>query len=500
MQTAVIYARYSSDSQNEQSIEGQLRVCEEYAKRNDIIILNTYIDRAMTGRNDNRPDFQRMLKDSSRKEWNFIIVYKFDRFARNRYETAIHKKELKDNGVKVLSAMENIPDTPEAIIFESMLEGYAEYYSAELAQKVKRGMFETRRKGLYQGGGLLYGYKIDGRKIVIDENNAAVVRFMYEQYANGVFVKDIIRTLTEKNIFYKGKPFVRNSVYNILRNEKYSGIYKHNDEVVDNMYPQIVPTNVFNQVRRKVAANKYGKKSVKADFLLRQKLICGNCGQPMHGESGTTKNGSRIYYYKCYGRKKRLNDCNKSMIRKEEIENLVTDTIVQKLSEPNLINIIVSKILQRQEKSICENSALSLLIKQKKQVDTAIDNIVAAIERGIVTNATNKRLQSLEAQQQELERQILIERSKQSIKISAADIKQFYSSALNENSKILINLLIEKIILFDDKVEIYFNNPIKNPNGTHSGFILCSETVEIVVSKYANTSPDTRQLLLEIII
>lgn len=188
------------------------------------------------------------------------------------------------------------------------------------------------------------------------------------------------------------------------------------------------------------------------------------------------------------------------MIRKEVIENLVTDTVVQKLSEPNLINIIVSKILQRQEKSICENSALSLLIKQKKQVDTAIDNIVAAIERGIVTNATNKRLQSLEAQQQELERQILIERSKQSTKISAADIKQFYSSALNENSKILINLLIEKIILFDDKVEIYFINPIKNPNGTHSGFILCSETVEIIVSKYANTSPDTRQLLLEIII
>ena len=500
MQTAAIYARYSSDSQNEQSIEGQLRVCEEYAKRNDSIILNTYIDRAMTGRNDNRPDFQRMLKDSSRKEWNFIIVYKFDRFARNRYETAIHKKELKDNRVKGLSATENIPDTPEAIIFESMLEGYAEYYSAELAQKVKRGMFETRRKGLYQGGGVLYGYKIDGRKIVIDENNAAVVRFMYEQYANGIFVKDIIRTLTEKNIFYKGKPFVRNSVYNILRNEKYSGVYKHNDEIVDNMYPQIVPTNIFNQVRRKVAANKYGKKSVKADFLLRQKLICGNCGQPMCGESGTTKNGSRIYYYKCYGRKKRLNDCNKAMIRKEVIENLVTDTVVQKLSEPNLINIIVSKILQRQEKSICENSALSLLIKQKKQVDTAIDNIVAAIERGIVTNATNKRLQSLEAQQQELERQILIERSKQSIKISAADIKQFYSSALNENSKILINLLIEKIILFDDKVEIYFNNPIKNPNGTHSGFILCSETVEIIVSKYANTSPDTRQLLLEIII
>ncbi len=500
MQTAVIYARYSSDSQNEQSIEGQLRVCEEYAKRNSILILNTYIDRAMTGRTDNRPDFQRMLKDSNRKEWNYIIVYKFDRFARNRYETAIHKKELKDNGVKVLSAMENIPDTPEAIIFESMLEGYAEYYSAELAQKVKRGMFETRRKGLYQGGGLLYGYKIDGRKIVIDENNAAVVRFMYEQYANGVFVRDIIKTLTEKHIFYKGKPFVKNSVYNILRNEKYSGVYKHGDEVVDNMYPQIVSTDIFNQVRRKVAANKYGKKSVKTDFLLRQKLICGNCGQPMCGESGTTKSGSRIYYYKCYGRKKRLNNCNKSTIRKEIIENLVADTLVKKLSEPKLMNILVSKIMQRQEESSHENSSLSLLLKQKKQVDTSIDNIVAAIERGIVTNATNKRLQSLETQQQEIEQQILIEQNKQSIKLSATEIKLFYTSALNKNSKILINLLIEKVILFDDKVEIYFNSPIKNPSEPHPDLILYSKTVDIIVSQYANTPPDTRQILLEIII
>ena len=124
MKTAVIYARYSSDSQTEQSIEGQLRVCEDYAKSHDIVIVNTYIDRAMTGTNDNRPAFQRMLKDSNRKEWDFILVYKFDRFSRNKYETAIHKKELKDNGVKVVSATEFVPDTPEGIIFESMLEGY----------------------------------------------------------------------------------------------------------------------------------------------------------------------------------------------------------------------------------------------------------------------------------------------------------------------------------------------------------------------------------------
>lgn len=124
MKTAVIYARYSCDQQTEQSIDGQLRVCEEYAQRNNILILDTYIDRAMTGTNDNRPDFQRMLKDSAKKSFNFVLVYKLDRFSRNKYETAIHKKTLRDNGVKVLSAMENIPDTPEGIILESLLEGY----------------------------------------------------------------------------------------------------------------------------------------------------------------------------------------------------------------------------------------------------------------------------------------------------------------------------------------------------------------------------------------
>ena len=140
MKTAVIYARYSCDNQSEQSIEGQLRVCQDYAKANNILILDTYIDRAMTGTNDNRADFQRMIKDSARKEWNYVLVYKLDRFSRDKYATAIHKKTLKDNGVKVLSAMENIPDTPEGIILESLLEGMNQYYSAELSQKVKRGM------------------------------------------------------------------------------------------------------------------------------------------------------------------------------------------------------------------------------------------------------------------------------------------------------------------------------------------------------------------------
>jgi len=155
MKIAVIYARYSSDAQTEQSIEGQLRVCQDYASKNNIVIVDTYIDRAMTGTNDLRPDFQRMLRDSATGKWDYVLVYKLDRFSRNKYESITHKHTLKQHGISVISATENIPDTPEGIILESLLEGMNQYYSAELSQKVKRGMRETRIKGNFQGGNIL---------------------------------------------------------------------------------------------------------------------------------------------------------------------------------------------------------------------------------------------------------------------------------------------------------------------------------------------------------
>ena len=263
MKTAVIYARYSSDSQSEQSIEGQLRVCQEYAKNNDILLLDTYIDRAMTGTNDNRADFQRMMKDSARNSWDYVLVYKIDRFSRNKYETAIHKKTLRDNGTRLLSATEYIPDSPEGIILESMLEGYAEYYSAELSQKIRRGMNESRQKGNYTGGFILYGYKVVDKKIVVDEEKAEVIRFMYEQYAKGVYVKNIIADLTKRGILHRGKPFARNTVYSILKNERYAGIYRFKDQVFENTFPRIIPHDLFERVRKIVDSNKLGRHSVK---------------------------------------------------------------------------------------------------------------------------------------------------------------------------------------------------------------------------------------------
>lgn len=502
MKTAVIYARYSCDNQSEQSIEGQLHVCQEYAQRNNILILDTYIDRAMSGTNDNRPDFQRMLKDSGRREWDYVLVYKLDRFSRNKYETAIHKKTLRDNGVKVLSAMENIPDTPEGIILESLLEGMNQYYSAELAQKVSRGMKETRKKGLYQGGTLLYGYMLDGRKIVINQSEAEVVRYIYSEYSRGVYVRDIIKALDAQGITYKGKKFVKNSVYNILRNEKYSGVYKHGDEVVDNMYPQIVPPELFEKVRAIVNKNKYGKRSLKADFLLLYKLKCGYCGQPINAESGTTRNGTRIYYYKCSSRKKKSGSCRKTMIRKEVLEELVLNEVIAQLKSPETMNYIICNLLKLQEEQTSANSVLNLLLKEQKQVQISIDNIVNAIERGVVSKATAKRLKELEERQQELEVLIIKEQNKTCIQLSEQNMREFYETALRYEPKMLINYLVKQIVLYDDKMEIYFNNPIINggPDYESRGFCFYMNTVTICTYLYAKTSPALQKIKIEMFI
>ena len=361
----------------------------------------------------------------------------------------------------MLSAMENIPDTPEGIILESLLEGMNQYYSAELSQKVRRGMNESRRKGNFTGGFTLYGYKVKDKKVTISEDEAAAVKYIYEQYSAGVYVKDIIAALTERGIYFHGKKFARNTVYNILKNEKYSGIYRHGEETFDNIYPQIVPTEIYEKVRAKTNANRYGKRSVEVVYLLREKLLCGYCGSPISAETGTSNNGRKIRYYKCLGRKHR-NGCKKSMVRKEILEKYVIDHVIEMMSNPEIQNEIADELLAYQEKIIEKNSAIGSLEKEIRRTENTITNIMNAVEQGGATATTMNRMRELESRQNDLEEQIAIEKSKSEIALTEFQIRQFYEEALRSTPKMLINALVKKIILFDDKMQIIVNSPLKN--------------------------------------
>ena len=486
LKTAVIYARYSSENQNEQSIDGQLRVCQEYAKVNNIIILDTYIDRAMTGTNDNRPAFQQMIADSKHKKWDYVIVYKLDRFSRNKYESAIHKHTLKENGVKVKSATEMIPDSPEGVLIEAIHEGYAEYYSAELSQKVKRGMNESRLKGNYTGGYVPYGYVVINKKVHIDEEKAEIVRFIYEQYSLGVYVREIMEILNEKGIYNKGKPFARNTVYKILKTEKYSGVYRCKGQVYNNIYPQIVPTNIFEIVRSKMQKNKIGSRSPETVYIFKQKLFCGKCGQAINAECGTSCTGDKKRYYKCYGRKVLHNGCNQQVFTKELLEETILNSIITELKKPSVIETIVKGILDLQEKNYIENATLKILLSEKKKVEKSLDNLVTAIENGVVSNTTNRRLHELEAKLSELEEKIAIEENKASKMITEKEIRDFYEMAIKFEPQAMISILIEKIVITDNHMVIYYNKPNSNicPDESQGFCFLETEKNDFTIEMY----------------
>lgn len=282
---AVIYARYSSDSQREESIEGQLRECKEYAERNGITVLSTYIDRALSAKTDNRPDFQRMIKDSANGLFDIVLVWKLDRFARNRYDSAHYKAILKKNGVKVVSAKEAIAEDSTGILLESLLEGYAEFYSVELSEKIHRGQKENALKGLNNGGGIPLGYVLGSdKRLAVDPMTAPVVLEIFTRYADGETVRAIVESLNERGLQTKhNKPYSLGSFNAILKNRKYIGEYRYQDVVIPGGVPAIVPQELFDRVQARIARNKRAPAMSKADeaFLLTTKLFCGKCGRLM---------------------------------------------------------------------------------------------------------------------------------------------------------------------------------------------------------------------------
>ena len=198
---AVISARYSSDNQREESIEGQIRECTAFAEKNGITVLKHCIDRAFSAKTDNRPEFQHMIRDSGKRLFDMVIVWKLDRFARNRYDSARYKTVLKKNGVKVVSATETISNGAEGILLESMLEGMAEYFSADLAEKITRGMTENTLKCKHNGGIPAFGYRVDQDKhYQPDPLTAPFVQEIFKQYDEGHTMAEILRWLDQRGV------------------------------------------------------------------------------------------------------------------------------------------------------------------------------------------------------------------------------------------------------------------------------------------------------------
>ncbi len=460
---AVIYARYSSDNQREESIEGQIRESLAFAESKGMTVINTYIDRAMSAKSDNRPDFQQMIKDSNKHKFEVVIVWKLDRFSRDRYDSAHYKTILKKNNVKVVSATETIADDASGILLEAMLEGFAEYYSADLSEKVTRGLTENALKCKFNGGGIPVGYYIDDEQFFqIDNLISPFVVEAFKRYVNGTSIKNLVDYFKEHGVKnYRGGDLGIDGVKTLLKNRRYLGEYIYSDIVIPDGMPRIIDDDLFKKAQDRMAKNKKAPARFKAKkdmYLLTTKLFCGKCGAYMVGESGTSRNGTFHQYYKCANVKNRKG-CDKKTVRKDFIESVVIDETAKLLADDNFINEITNIAYESQMK---ENTAIPQLKKQIAETTRAIDNMIRAIEQGIITPSTKDRLEKLEQTKtdlsislanEEMEKPLL---SKDHIKFWILKFRELDLQS-EDSRQALVDGFVNAIYLYDDEITFTFN-------------------------------------------
>ena len=467
---AVVYARFSSHSQGEQSIEGQLAAARAYATARGYSIIHEYIDRAMTGKNDNRDDFQRMLSDCAKKQFSVIIVWKVDRFGRNREEITFNKYRAKKHGVRVEYVAENLPDSPEGVILESVLEGMAEYYSLQLSQNIRRGTRENAKKCKFSGGRIPLGYKLDeNKKFIIDEETAPIVRLIYKKYAEGQTIQEIINYLNSQGLKTSvGRPYTKSSLRTVLKNEKYIGIYdfKNGEIRIEGGVPAIVDDETFIKVQKLLQINQRAPASKwsRGDYILTGKLYCGTCGSIMTGESGTSKTGAKHHYYICVDRKKRKKgSCTRKAIRKEWIEDNVLSRVQTLVQDNELMEFIAENTWQYYLAQDERQDRIRAIQHQLDDINRSINNIMRAVEAGMFNDTMKDRMDELSAQKTELTSAIASAELEAGFRLTKDHIVFFLDQFRHMDTKDtecvhrLVDIFINSIYVYDDKIIINFN-------------------------------------------
>ncbi len=469
--TAVAYYRYSPGGrQGEQSIEGQAAEAHRWAAQNNVQILKEYADRRISGRSDDRAEFQQMLRELDKIKPTYLILWKLDRFGRNREEIAFNKHKCKKAGTKLVYVAESIPDTPEGVILESVMEGMAEYYSLQLSTNIRRGQKIAASKCLALGGRGIMGYQIGAdKKYELDPDRAPLVREIFHRYVAGESQSEIVRWLNEAgHRTTHNALFTVNSLRTLLKNEKYTGIYIWKDEVrIEGGMPAIIDHETWEKAQKRMITNKAApaRRDIKADFLLTGKIFCGHCGGPMSGISGTSQNGDTHYYYTCSSRHKKVggNGCRKKNVRKEWIEETVVRQIQYVLSKEGLLEKIADQCWEVYRAEHDDTSYVDSLQSSLKEVETALRNLLKAIEMGIFSQTTAARMAELEEQKAQLLSEIELSKVDNSLRLTRDHILFFLLKFRDMNMsdpecrQKLFDTFVNSIFVYDDKVILTFN-------------------------------------------
>lgn len=453
---ACIYARYSSTNQNDFSIEQQVQAIRQYAKAHGITIAAVYADRAISGTTDARPEFQRMIRDASKGAWQAVLVWKLDRFARNRYDSAIYKAKLKAAGVQLISIMEPLTDGNESIILESMLEGMAEYYSANLSENVKRGLAYTAQQGKAIGHRSIGYRNVDGYWQV-DQSEAETVRQIYAWCIQGDGFPMIAKRLNAMGVkTITGREFAASGVRTILTNEQYTGVYRYNGTRIEGGIPAIIDRAMFEAAQRAIAARTIAGTHARAAggvqrYLLTGRAVCGVCGHALRG----CTSGSGLAYYRCAG-KNAGKTCQSKPVRADKLEAAVLDSIRSDIFGD--IETIADGVIAARKPAETE-SLVAGLRAQLKERTAAIGNILKAIEAGAWSPALNARLADLEREKAEITAAIReAESAREDISrediLDALELLAAGDLTNPEFQRRMIAALVEQVTVWPDRVEV----------------------------------------------
>ncbi len=458
-----------------------MRICKEFAESKGLKVINIYTDKARTGTNDARPGFQRMIADAKNGAFRYIIVYMFDRFARNRHDSIVYKEMLREKyNVRVISALEPIAEDEGGEFYEMFLEWNAEKYSKRLSKRVRDGLDTSVANGTFCGGRLIYGYKIEYepipgksgkfiKRVVINEDEAEVLRFAFQQYDMGVSKKEIADALNAKGLRFNGKPFKNRTFDRYFVNEKYTGEFYFGERLCTNMYPQIIDKELFNRVQARLNANKYyagGEAQAKVPHLLTGKLICGYCKTLMRSDKGTGKKGKAYYYYIC--RNVRSGKCNKQRMDKDTLEEYVTRSVVEFLSVKSNAADIARDTVAFYDKRTDEQSIKAIqakIVSVRKEVEELTTAYVKA-RNDLLRETIEKQMEEYEILLNDLLEQEAKLELERGYKLTEQDILNFIDmiicgdTADKDFQKRIIDNLVKWIYVYDDHkiIILNFNN------------------------------------------
>lgn len=439
-------------------------VCTEYAQKHNITVVGEYIDRARSARTENRADFRRLIRDAMTGVVDCVLVWKYDRFFRDRAESALYRKQLEAAGVHLISVTEFIPEGSAGVITQGMIETVAEYFSAKLSEDVVRGMNKAAQHCQITGGAVL-GYRPGpDKRWQIDPVGAELVKRIFEWYDSGQPMRLLADQFNkEGHKTARGAAFTPSSFSTVLRNKKYIGIYEYAGTVsISGGIPRIIEDDLFFRVQRKLEANRNRPGSYKAEvpYLLSGKLFCGLCGSPMTGTAGTSHTGARHYYYICNNH--RVKTCSKKNVRLDLIEAAVLQSALDVLTDEN-IAYISTEVERLCTESSDSKALISSLQAQLAEVEKQLKNIGNAIAQGIITETTKQMLMDAEADRTALRQQIEKASVQAGLEVKAEAVACWLDSFRHGDRnnpdfrKQVFGALVHSVFVYDDYLKIIFN-------------------------------------------